>query len=109
MLSNDKEILECAAKAMGLSLVWVSYCPVPGSNTYPHVKTNDGIRYWNPLDQDASAFQIAAQLLFSVSFDCGFTRVTDQQERCTTIRGATPAYGRRAITVAAAEIGRAMQ
>lgn len=106
---TDRELLKLAAKAAGIK------CDIEG----PYVERPDQwavtVRVnWNPLESDAEAFRLAVKLGIGISFsmsgrvctwcsaidDWIVERYVDHASR----EGAT----RRAITRAAAEIGRSM-
>lgn len=99
MSASDRELLDLAAKAAGLE-VWSD---VDG-NRY----SGSPERPWNPLTDDGDALRLASDLQFSVSIDCGYTRVVDQDCRVTFERNHGIAWARRAIVIAAAGVGRAM-
>jgi len=111
---NDKEMLELAAKAVEVEIEW-EY------DKYARVKGEK--RYWNPLTDDGDALRLAVKL----GIDVLITAKTE------TIIGSTSTFGpfnreegidsprfdedhkkdpyaatRRAITRAAAEIGKSM-
>jgi hypothetical protein len=113
---DDKELLKLAAKAAGIV--------VPGEGPWSGVNAVDGVyvmncdgtrfeRSWNPLRDDGDAFRLQARLLLNVYHDGNLVDVhgarfgkdiyaTEQvgNDRC--------AAARRAITRAAAEIGKTM-
>ena len=98
---SDRELLELAAKAAGIELRWewdgddVAY-----SNN----------RFWNPLADDGDALRLAVQLRLDV--DCAGGEVVVAYEQITHAHAAERvgddpyAATRRAIVMAAAEIGR---
>lgn len=110
---TDRELLELAAKAVGLSAYWVD----AGLNTHTDACPN----IWNPLTDDGDALRLSNKLRiniqretlieppFSPSIHCGRygpqpTAWAEESE------GITPDYAtRRAITRAAAAIGEAMK
>jgi hypothetical protein len=110
---TDKELLELAAKAAGMQIfVWGK----KGSENYC-IKNNDGTpgNRWNPLTDDGDALRLAVKLKIDVIRD--FDRVIacygdDEFETEYFYETPTPtdpyAATRRAITRAAAEIGKAM-
>jgi hypothetical protein len=107
-MMTDRELLELAAKAVGLSLE-----QGPGS---PPEKCFgacwDGYTwdYWNPLDDDGDALRLAAKLFLHVWVLHGFTEVQGDYKPLTETHDGDPyAATRRAIVRAAAEIGRAMK
>lgn len=100
---TDKELLELAAKAAGINVV----CFDTERNA---LKINGGSpSRWNPLTDDGDALRLAVKLGLSIRIakKAGFTWVNG-------FEGSTPHSDnpheatRRAITRAAAEIGKAM-
>ena len=88
MNNEDRELLELAAKAVGVQ------CDRLGLHRRLH-----GIRVsWNPLDDDGDAFRLACRLGIDVFPHCDKA----YDERRAGVEAAT----RRRITRAAAEIGR---
>jgi hypothetical protein len=122
---TDRELLELAAKAAGLELNW-AYEPIADvvSNAGWFASIVDTNRIWNPLTDDGDALRLAVKLgllivcnepILTGSFEeAPGTEVYGGgvgEEKAITreIHGADPyAATRRAITRAAAEIGRAM-
>ena len=113
---TDRELLELAAKAVGLSLE-----QGPGS---PPEKCFgacwDGYTwdYWNPLDDDGDALRLAVKLGLDVEmhgsnsthpYVCAFDCDRNIAEEAQPEDGDPYAATRRAIVRAAAEIGRAMK
>lgn len=110
-MSNDRELLELAAKAAGLTFEFLAsplVKAVPDDLERPW-------RYWNPLADDADALRLATKLRLDIMFFNGFEEVicSDQSE---TDENVIEPYGddidaavRRAIVRAAAEIGRSMK
>lgn len=104
---NDRELLELAAKAAGITLKWSSSDDVP-----PRIAKT--WHNWNPLTDDGDALRLAVKLHIDIrqfmyrdrQMDClvdrlgkGFVeRYTDDPYTAT----------RRAIVRAAAEIGKEM-
>lgn len=108
---NDRELLELAAKAAGEDVEWHdigSYFYRKSCN-WPAEKG-----FFNPLHDDGEALRLAVRLRLDVMFFEGLQEV--HSAHCTVDFSATgERYGenveaatRRAITRAAAEIGRAM-
>ena len=112
---NDKELLELAAKAANIELA------LPANPTMRW----DGADWidWNPLTDDGDALRLAVKLDINIqhealveapfpeSINCGKWGYSDgtAPEWAEEPKGADPyAATRRAITRAAAEIGRAM-
>lgn len=102
---NDRELLELAAKAGGIELTGRTF-----GGLYETVGQEN--RWWNPLTDDGDALRLAVRLRLDVMFFEGLQEV--QSAHCTVGFSATgESYGdnveaatRRAITRAAAEIGR---
>lgn len=102
---NDKELLEMEAKAAGIDglikgtadgAVWLF--------------RDDNGSPWNPLTDDGDALRLAAKLSIGLHW-CKSGRVYahhDDAEECESSREDRQANLRRAITRAAAEIGRRM-
>lgn len=118
---SDRELLELAAKAVGIAGKWVRNY---GCGEYFYLGSHDGIMIkhpsggvavWNPLEDDGEALRLAVRLGISLEID---------SIHCDDPEVAVIAYGdevyqaslgsdpytatRRAIVRAAAEIGRAM-
>ena len=112
---TDRELLELAAKAVGLSLE-----QGPGS---PPEKCFgafwDGYTwdYWNPLDDDGDALRLAVKLDFRIDIDRERAWAAVYANRSHNIDTVLEANDnnepytatRRAIVRAAAEIGRSMK
>ena len=95
---TDKELLELAAKAAEIDIFcWAGHdvgCFIP-------VVLPDGLS-WNPLTEDADALRLAVKLKLFEQFDV-------HENLCKAQLDPDPyAATRRAITCAAAEIGKAM-
>ncbi len=96
---TDRELLELAAKAAGLTCVWSPYRP-----DYERNQEQQPI-YWNPLEDDGDALRLAVKLEACIDF-------MDRR----VVAGAWPEVVidfededyRRAIVRAASEIGRSM-
>lgn len=112
---TDKELLELAAKAAGAPAYWsddgtVQQRPMfvvlagGGMGTMPYEAE------WNPLKDDALALRLAVKLGFEI--DVGRERVAVRTPKGNKVLlGGTDPYAatRRAITRAAAEIGKSME
>jgi hypothetical protein len=118
---NDKELLELAAKAAKYDYQIQKevdpYSRRHEDNFYLRnhsiARTRDYEIYWNPLENDADAFRLAVKLGKAISV----------RTNCTVILGVVDDIGfikevhnddpyaatRRAILLAAAEIGRGME
>lgn len=97
---TDRELLELAAKADGHSYPW----------KLPMVF---GERDWNPLADDGDALRLAVRLCIQVGYsDFSGEGVALWDRGCKQVREYGPedpnAATRRAVTRAAAEIGRQM-
>ena len=73
-MSDDKELLELAAKAIGVQLVWGEKLKVGPDvvdcTDMPYVKSNQpdvGDEYWNPLDDDGDALRLMVDLRILLS------------------------------------------
>ena len=113
---TDKELLELAAKAAGMQIfVW-------GKKGYENycIKNNDGTpgNRWNPLTDDGDAFRLAVKLNMSICRPVDGDSLphygTYAISHCQKIdlkeldKGDPLAATRRAITRAAAEIGKTL-
>lgn len=107
---NDRELLEMAAKAAG-------YEVVDRSATVTLYIASDGCAggvRWNPLTDDGDALRLALRLQFNL--DLGYRGASVEnmfgkplaEELCHKDSGREGECTRRAITRAAAEIGKAM-
>lgn len=107
-MTNDRELLELAAKIYGLTL-WKNRADAFLLFDGPHL---DGagkfIKFWNPLERDTDLCELIIEI--------GKRGITIDVDGCNTRVGEiwemnldSPISGfRRAIVRAAAEIGRAM-
>lgn len=111
-MTTDRELLELAAKAAGIELIYDDCDP------YPVIDGND--EPWNPLNDDGDALRLAVKLNLSVKhgidiFDesntmSAYAYYGDVGECNFEPHGSDPyAATRRAIVRAAAEIGRGMK
>lgn len=110
---NDRELLELAAKAVGIEPA--SYM---GRDVGWYVPGR-GVGSWNPLTDDGDALRLAVQLRIDVVFSNeihpmhAHHQVTawygDNADRVDEFMRDPMAATRRAIVRAAAEIGKAMQ
>lgn len=104
---TDRELLELAAKAAGIELVWSKFSNVP---TLFKGLSSDEV--WNPLTDDGDALRLAVKLNLSADFfdDAIFVGYTPNDNQCDQVIesvGDDPYTAtRRAIVRAAAEIGR---
>lgn len=108
---TDRELLELAARAAGIALEWDGN-PEEWMPMYYEGKTYHA---WNPLDDDGDALRLAVKLRLMIAWD----RWNDNDYVCIRHRDFDEEIGiqidqnpeqttRRAIVLAAAEIGRAM-
>ena len=112
-LTDDKELLEKAAKAAGYSTAPYFDGPHIGANKYEYTEGPNG---WNPLTDDGDALRLAVKLNIDVVFD--FDRVMavygngySKEEYFYELPEPTDRYAatRRAIVrAAAAAIGEGM-
>jgi hypothetical protein len=103
---TDREILELAAKAAGLRLfIWGA----KGAENYC-IKNADGSPgdRWNPLTDDGDALRLAVRLSLDIHVDSNLTEVIYLDATTEAHLNDPYAATRRAITRAAAEIGKAM-
>lgn len=109
---SDKELLELAAKACGL--VGIILFLHPDGNSLPTLLRNDNKCYWCPLSDDGDAFRLAVSLKLRVTFwPSGIEVSTPDLYQKTLVRyddvsGDEFAAARRAVVLAAAEIGKNM-
>jgi len=103
---TDRELLELAARAAGLDIEWQP-------SGWAH--DNETGREWNPIIDDGDALRLAVHLRLIIAWD----RWNDNDYVCIRHRDLNEEIGiqidqdpnktvRRAIVLAAAEIGRAM-
>ena len=113
---NDRELLELAAKAAGYSVEWIErrVARIGAFKQMQHERRDGFViagKAWNPLTDDGDALRLANKL--SIDILHNWESITAQwelgklcREKCTDeTRDETT---RRAITRAAAEIGKAM-
>jgi len=105
---SDRELLELAAKAVGITCEYTE--PSLITNTRHQMFFEDDQQYlWNPLTDDGDALRLAVKLGLVIDTKgdktfCGTTQYDSIEHHGTDPYAAT----RRAITRAAAEIGRAI-
>lgn len=114
--TTDRELLELAARAFGLSVhTWLDYSDDlrPDVRGSAIIERDDVLAFWNPLKDDGDALRLAVKLgiLFLIDVQCGKvvkkTVVTDGKTKHEVNHDGDPyAATRRAIVLAAAEIGR---
>lgn len=108
---KDGELLELAAKAAGIR---GKYNPVTDAFHLAEDQLDPAggrRRWWNPLTSDGDALRLAVKLKMEVAVWCCDTTVeTDDTDSVRVPHGNDPyAATRRAIAIAAAEIGKAKQ
>lgn len=103
---SDRELLELAAKAAGISPV---LCYESARNLL-RIGDRDSYRIWRPLDDDSDALQLAIKLGICIVFMEDHDSVGAEHSRHgVMIIEAMDDFGtRRAIVRAAAAIGKAM-
>ena len=117
---TDRELLKRAAKAAGIELKWDGDFPC-------RIKRSGNSQAWNPLEDDGDALRLAVKLGISITpypiynSKARHSVVAKQRRLSDTLREANPTEvielyegspakaTRRAITRAAAAIGKAMQ
>ncbi|RIJ00250.1 hypothetical protein DXK93_27195 [Achromobacter sp. K91] len=101
-MQSDRELLELAAKAAGLTIV---HMPLSG----PGILEGPGMgSSWNPLTDDGDALRLACELRIHVGFFRGMVAVQGPKggQKSVPIReNGAGEPTRRAIVLAAAEIG----
>ncbi|MCA4076428.1 MULTISPECIES: hypothetical protein [Pseudomonas] len=116
MTMTDREMLELAAKAAGYVVRWyddsLAYGPTFGIEVEPG--NPSGFEPWSPLENDGDALRLAADLCINIEWFPGQKFVQACRFGIGEIIGWVDERGRsgslrRAITVAAAKIGKAMQ
>ena len=107
MKMNDEELLRCAAKAAGFV---EPHSYRPQSNSLLWLGKESGAATWRPFDDDAEAFRLAVQLKLLIQTDLdGDPQVsTNDYDVCEWYPSGSDRYAatRRAIVMAAAEIGK---
>ena len=112
-MNNEREMLELAAKAAGIEIETGIYFYDAG------FKVTGTATYWNPILSDADALRLAVKLHINIEHLRPLTTMEFNEVvaspygrgDCVSIeltKGDPYAATRRAITRAAAEIGRAM-
>lgn len=113
-MTTDRELLELAAKAAGMDyLVWhPGSAPIVPAEHRPRECLIAGKICWNPLEDDGDALRLAATLKADVKYhDGGVSAYIKgcKQGHFEDIGDDIYAATLRAITRAAAEIGRNME
>jgi hypothetical protein len=110
---TDRELLEAAAKAAGMTIgAWSD-----NYGAFMYRGAEPGKSWWNPLTDDGDALRLAVKLRLDIGFEklymvSVWCRPLDDWviERCDDGMGSDIAEKtRRAIVRAAAEIGRSMK
>lgn len=112
-MTDDRELLELAARAAGIELVWSKFSNVP---TLFKGLSSDEV--WNPLTDDGDALRLAVKLQMCIgivpsNIKDGYATVAlapaNPVEIGETHNDDPLAATRRAIVRAAAELGRSMK
>ena len=113
---SDRELLELAAKAAGIALV--PYTWDKGSPWGEHegfTVAGEGPNEWNPLTDDGDALRLAVKLQLRVippeaefGLDRASVRIAGRRDLVDAFHEDPFTATRRAIVMAAAEIGRQM-
>lgn len=97
---TDKELIEMAAKAAGCKIYqWPDKC----------VRTDDKDKPWNPLTDDGDALRLAVKLQLEIYIDHRGVAVRTHCGLKVLERDFNAKATRRAITIAAAQIGKEME
>lgn len=109
---TDRELLELAAKAAGIVL---NFPQDYGGADFLSPTNVDGWKIWNPLTDDGDALRLAVVLGLELTMPKykGFGTSVEHQRGsfvgCTAFDDDAFKQTRRAIVIAAAEVGKAMQ
>ena len=101
---TDREMLELAAKAAGVEIEWRR-----SAGAYYYDDQETGREEWSPLDYDGQAFRLAVKLQLEIYIDHGGVAVRTHCGLKTLERKCDATATRRAITRAAAQIGKEME
>jgi hypothetical protein len=113
---SDRELLEMAAKAAGITGEYDVITEAIESPAKPK-PYGDAHSYWNPLADDGDALRLAVKLQIDLEFDPiehstveAYHQIMGEPHFCATEALSRDPYAatRRAIVCAAAEIGKAM-
>jgi len=118
---TDRELLEMAAKAAGIDGEYRTerLCIAGDWLDVTAIFYDGGMRWWNPLEDDGDALRLAVTL--GIDFYMGAGDVPEawagyympgrenKKHACEPVNGDPYAATRRAITRAAAEIGKGMK
>ena len=105
---NDKELLEAAARAAGLTRVTISETPTLGLHAWAKSLFDEcGSGVWNPLTDDGDALRLAVKLKMDVKQWKSNSIAVAVWDKHATEDATQDRYAatRRAIVRAAAEIG----
>ena len=108
-MKTDRELLELAAKAEGITLHAVG-----NSDGEVVFYTYPDMLFWNPLTDDGDALRLVARLNFCIDISYGAVRIVDVLDNVhylsvvATNQEDQMKVVRRAIVSAAAAIGEAM-
>ena len=112
-MMDDRELLEMAAKAAGLEVLWNVHGSHFDRRVVPEpIEPFSKWLAWRPLDNDGDALRLAVELRFDIAINLYIVDVFSGElddfirERCRD--GDAANATRRAIVRAAAAIGRAM-
>jgi hypothetical protein len=106
---TDRELLEAAAKAIGLEVI--CHASYPNGGAYVKGMEDD----WNPLTDSGDAFELAVKLNLQIHPSDDETWVSNpaaplaEDVVCETYKGDPMIAARRAIVRAAARIGKEMK
>lgn len=107
---NDLELMELAAKAAGYKIEWVR-----NSGCFYRCEEEIGREEWNPLDDDGDAFRLAAKLHTSIEYGLitvaaykGYSNLENLIGAWSYEKHDHAQVARRAVVLAAAEIGKSM-
>ncbi|MCM2493263.1 hypothetical protein ACVCIH_17900 [Burkholderia glumae] len=105
---TDKELLELAAKAYGISGAYVRVDQAYGDQWVEGIDTGAPV-FWNPLTDDGDALRLAVKLRLDIMPGHNFQEASNRDDTAASQEpdGDDPCAAlRRAITRAAAEIAR---
>ena len=107
-MNEDKELLELAAKAAGVELLFEE---MKDGSIYYYYKIPGDTQGWNPLNSDSDALRLAVKLGITVEFNSNWVGTTHEDivGRAEFYEADPYAATRRAIVRAASEIGRGME
>ena len=114
-MTTDKELLELAAKAAGIDIVPCTCSDARWPFKHHEVKSGK-YGHWNPIVDDGDALRLAVKLHLSVEIWAGSSRhkqgvtIAEHDNASAEFPHNSDPYAatRRAIVLAAAEIGKAM-